>query len=260
VNGLPHDPWQYSYDGLNYPGVSSRSRDRGPAVKSWLDVKPDPMRDYTQIATDGLFFAFAGLDDGKAWSENNLVFDRADMRWHPWTTPEGGTIQGSLQIDSRGWLHNVQGSEYRLSADGGRTWNILGLPPGMTGDYKANAAAGVAAVWALRGKKDMVFKVDITTPQPKLIREYEVGLGDDPRSGGIGFYGISGGHRFDFSSIGVFPDGRVAVSFMDSKTKIPFPTLSNPATCAIKDIQSSPCEVVSPVLAIELDTTLPASG
>ena len=258
VNGLPHDPWQYSYDGLNYPGISHRARDRGPAVQSWLEVKPDPMRDYTQIATDGLFFSFAGLDDGKAWSEGNLLFDRADFRWHPWSTPDGQTIQGALQIDSRGWLHNVQGSEYRLSPDGGRTWNALTLPPGMTGDYKANAAAGVAAVWALRGKKDMVFKIDITTSQPKLIREYEVGLGDDPRSGGVGFYGISGGHRFDFSSIGVFPDGRVAVSFMDSKTKIPFPTLSNPATCAIKEIQPSPCEVVSPMLAIEQDTHLPA--
>ena len=259
INGLPHDPWQYSYDGLNYSGISYRSRDVGSTspIQSWLDVKPDPMRDYTQIEADGLFFGFAGLDDGKAWSEN-LMFTREDMKWHRWTTPEGGQIEGHLQIDSRGWLHNVAGNEYRVSTDGGRTWNELLLPPGRAGDFKANAAAGVAAVWALQGRKDMVFKIDITTPQPTLIRQYEVGLGDDPRSGGIGFYGISGGHRFDFSSIGVFPDGRVAVSFMDSKTIIPFPTLSNPATCAIKEIQSSPCEVVSPVLAIELGTALPA--
>jgi hypothetical protein len=265
VNGLPHDPWQYSYDGLNYPGVSSPSRDRGPAVKSWLEVQPDPMRDYTQILTDGLFNPFVPLEGGKAWSRN-LIFSGQDMKWHPWTTPEGETISGKLQIDSRGWLHNVVGGgsgfTYRTSTDGGRTWNELDVEGGNAGDFKANGAAGVAAVAAAKGSskgvQDLVFKIDISTPQPKLIRTYLVGDGDDNRSGGVGFYGVSGGHRFDFSNVGIFPDGRLAITFMDAKTKMPFPTLSNAATCAIKDIQSSPCEVVAPQMAIEMDTTIPA--
>lgn len=251
INGFPHDPWQYSYDGLNYLEISYRSRDSSTTtpVSSWLDVKPDPIRDYTQNETDSLFFSFAPLDDGKAWSEN-LMFSREDMKWHRWTTPEGETLLGSVQIDSRGWLHNVlnmgTGFEYRISTDGGRTWSSIEVPnAGRPGDFKANAAAGVAAVWALKGKKDMVHKIDITGAQPKLIRSYDVGLGDDSRTGTLGTYGVTGGHRFDFSSIGIFPDGRVAVCFMDSKTVMPFPTLGT--------------TVVAPFLAIELDTTLPAA-
>jgi hypothetical protein len=249
INGLPHDPWQYSYDGLNYPGISYRSRDASstPPISSWLDVKPDPMRDFTQVEADGLFFGFAPLDDGKAWSEN-LMFTREDMKWHRWTTPDGDTIEGPLQIDSRGWLHNVlrsgTGFEYRVSTDGGRSWSTVQVPEvGRPGDFKANAAAGVAAVWSLKGKKDVVTKLDITGAQPSVLGVYDVGLGDDSRTGGIGFYGLTGGHRFDFSSIVVLPDGRVAVSFMDSKTKMHFPTLGT--------------EVVAPGLAVELDTTVP---
>ena len=269
TNGFPHDPWQFSYDGLNYTEVSSPSRDRGPAISSWLDVEPHPMFDYTQpnnALDQGLIPKFTPLGDGKAWYQN-LMFTADDMRWHPWTTPNGDSISGALQVDSRGWLHNVirSGSnrfQYRISPDGGRTWNSIEVQGGNAGDFRANGAAGVAAVWAINGRQDLAYKIDISTPQPKLLRRYVVGLGDDVRSGGIGFYGLTGGHRFDFSSIGVFPDGRIAVVFMDSQTKMPFPTLGNAATCAIKDVPpdpvgESPCEVVGPQLAIELETTLP---
>ena len=268
TNGFPHDPWQFSYDGLNYTEISSPSRDRGPAISSWLDVKPDPMFDYIQpnnALDQGLIPKFAPLGDGRAWYQN-LLFTADDMKWHPWTLPGGGTIQGALQVDSRGWLHNVlrvgSGFRYRISPDGGRTWNSIDVAGGSAGDFRANGAAGVAAVWAINGRQDLAYKIDITTPQPKLLRRYVVGLGDDVRTGGIGFYGLTGGHRFDFSSLGVFPDGRIAVVFMDSKTKMPFPTLGNAATCAVKDVPpqpvgQSPCEVVAPQLAIEVDTTIP---
>lgn len=266
TNGFPHSAWQYSYDGLNYTGVSRPGSDRGPAVSSWLDVQPDPSRDYSQILTDGLFVEFAPLDSGKAW-HNNLIFDREDMLWHPWTTPEGETIDGKLQIDSRGWLHNLQGSIYRTSADGGRTWNELELPPGNTGDFKAHGAAGIAAVVAElstpKGVQDNVFKIDISTPQPRLLRHFLVGDGDDGRISGAGAYTLQGGHRFDFSNVAVFPDGRVAVSFMDKKTRIPVPTLGeNEVACLIEDQPDgpmglgSPCRVVAPMLAVEQDTTL----
>ena len=48
---------------------------------------------------------------------------------------------------------------------------------------------------------------------------------------------------------------------MDTQTTMPFPTLSNDATCAVKDVppdpvNQSPCTVVAPQLAIELDTTV----
>lgn len=268
TNGFPHDPWQYSYDGLNYTELSSPSDDRGPAISSWLDVEPDPMFDYIQpnVALDqGLIPKFAPLGDGNAWYEN-LLFTGEDMLWHPWTFPNGDGIAGALQVDSRGWLHNVirggGGFQYRISPDGGRTWNSIQIEGASPGDFRANGAAGVAAIWAIQGKQDLVYKVDVSTEQPKLMRRYVVGLGDDSRTGGLGFYGLTGGHRFDFSSVGVFPDGRIAVVFMDSKTTMPFPTLGNAASCAVKDVPpepvgTSPCEVVAPQLAIELDTTLP---
>jgi len=269
TNGFPHDPWQYSYDGLNYTEVSSPNDDRGPAISSWLDVEPDPMFDYIQpnnALDQGLIPKFAPLGDGRGWYQN-LMFTGDDMRWHPWTLPGGGTISGALQVDSRGWLHNVvrlAGTrfQYRISPDGGRTWNSIEVQGGNAGDFRANGAAGVAAVWAINGRQDLAYKIDISTPQPKLLRRYVVGLGDDVRSGGIGFYGLTGGHRFDFSSIGVFPDGRIAVVFMDSQTTMPFPTLGNAATCAVKDVPpapvgESPCVVVAPQLAVELETTIP---
>lgn len=249
INGFPHDPWQYSFDGLNYPGISRRGADASSTepIESWLDVKPDRMLDYIQPAASldqGLIPPFAPLGDGKAWArsgDTNLMFTSEDMSWHRFSTPDG-PIAGNLQVDSRGWLHNVVprsgGFDYRLSANGGRTWNELRINGASPGDFKANAEAGVAAVWAIVDRKDLVYKFNIKGREPKLIRRYEVGLGDDPRSGGIGFYGLSGGHRFDFSSIAVFPDGRVAVSFMDSKTTMKFPTLGT--------------DVVAPAVAVEM--------
>ena len=273
TNGFPHTHWQYSYDGLNYTGISSRSDDASDTtpISSWLDVKPDPMFDYIQPNEDlqqGLIPKFAPLGEGNAWSDN-YMFTASDMKWHDWSTPEGDEITGSLQVDSRGWLHNVQSASggflYRTSTDGGRSWNELEVSGASAADLRANGAAGVAAVSgrknvAGRGVQDYVYKIDISTPQPKLLREYLVGEGNDSRSGGIGFYGATGGHRFDFSSVGIFPDGRLAVTFMDAKTKVPFPSLANPATCAVEDQPDgpagagSPCRVVGPMLAIEQDT------
>jgi len=238
------------------------------SLTSTLDVKPNPMFDYIQPNNDlaqGLIPKFTPLGEGRAWYQN-LMFTADDIKWHPWTLPGGQTITGGVQVDSRGWLHNVVPAgntkfTYRISTDGGRTWNSLTLSGGAAGDFRANAAAGVAAVYAITAQQDLVYKFDISTSKPKLIRRYAVGLGDDSRSGGVGFYGATGGHRFDFSSIGVFPDGRVAVSFMDSQTLMPFPTLSNAATCAVKDlppdpVNQSPCTVVAPQVAIELDSTV----
>lgn len=273
TNGFPHAFWQYSYDGLNYIGVSHHSQDGGPAVQSWLDVQPDPMRDYTQVLTDGLFNTFAPLNSGQAWSGGE-IFDRTDMKWHEWTMPNGEEISGKLQIDSRGWLHNLSGGDYRVSTDGGRTWNVLEGLEGSLGDFKANGAAGVAAVVGEKrvsqGVQDLVYKIDISTPQPKLMRTYLVGEGNDGRISGAGAYAMQGGHRFDFSNLAIFPDGRLAISFMDKKTRIPVPTLGEDgfagrATCLIEDQPDgpaevgSPCRVVSPMLAIERDTTIPGA-
>jgi hypothetical protein len=151
-------------------------------------------------------------------------------------------------VDSLGRLHTVSASsggfDYKISTDGGKTWNSVHADAGSPGDFQANASVGIAAVWALKNKQDLLYKFDITGDVPKLISKSVLGKGDDTRTGGIGFYGATGGHRYDFSSVVIFPDGRVGLSFMDTTTTMAFPTLTLP--------------VIAPGLAIELETHLPA--
>jgi hypothetical protein len=243
IKGFPHEVWHYSYDGLHYPFTTSRSVDGATttAVSRWLDVDPDPSFDYIQ-PLPVLGGMVTPLGDGMGVS-GSMLFDGGDMRWHRFSLPEGPALSGITQVDSLGRVHNVvrQGSDaaYRMSTDGGRTWTedlvLAGINPG---DMKANAAAGVAAVSGVRGTQDVLYKIDISGDAPRLLRQFEIGQGDDCRCSGVGFYGVQGGHRFDFHSVVILPDGRLAVSFMDSTTISSFPTIGLP--------------VVAPALAIEL--------
>lgn len=247
INGFPHDAWHYSTDGLNYPYTTSLAVDRATtdAIETWLDTEPDPSFDWIQ---PNQYFPFGALGDGKAVM-GSLMFSGEDMRWHRLSLPpeaEEPLPSRGIQTDSLGRLHTINSvgtdAEYRMSADGGRSWTTLELPDIRPGDFRANAAAGVAAVSGVSGTQDVLFKIDISGDEPQLLRRYLVGKGDDCRCSGIGFYGVQGGHRFDFHSVAIFPDGRLAVSFIDSTTLTNFPTLG--------------LEVVAPALAVELDTTL----
>jgi hypothetical protein len=247
INGFPHDEWHYSLDGLNYPFTTSLSADEATTadIQGWIDTKPDASFDWIQ---PNQYFPFGVLGGGKALM-GSLMFTGEDMHWHKFSLPAGApALPNGFQVDSRGWLHSAarvgSGFVYRISSDGGRSWKSVSIPDAQPGDLRANAAAGVAAVWGIKGTQDLLYKIDISTDQPRLLRRYVVGKGDDCRCQGIGFYGVQGGHRYDFPSVAIFPDGRLAVSFMDSTTKMKFPTVGT--------------EVVSPGLAIELDTTLPA--
>lgn len=244
INGFPHDPWYYSTDGLNYVNVSSIATDEGDTepVDALLDVKADPSFDWIQ---PNMYFPFAALGEGRAIMGSSHYFSPTDMKWHIYTGPSD--LPGDIQTDSRGRIHSVSSSgggfDYRISTDGGLTWKSVHAPDGSPGDFRANAATGIGAVWALKGKQDLVYTFDVTGDEPKLLRRYVVGKGDDSRTGSLATYGLTGGHRFDFSSITVFPGGRIAVSFMDTLTRMPFPTLAQ--------------EVIAPGMAIELETTLP---
>jgi hypothetical protein len=61
----------------------------------------------------------------------------------------------------------------------------------------------------------MLFKLDITKPKPRLIGFYQVGLGDVNGSSGVG-----ADVRFDFETVTILPDGRVAMSFYDTTTVV----------------------------------------
>jgi uncharacterized repeat protein (TIGR01451 family) len=104
-----------------------------------------------------------------------------------------------------------------------------------------NKAAGVSALALRLSNQDWVYKFDITGDGAKLIRRYRVGLGDNPAGSSIGALTSP---RMDFQTVAIFPDGRVACSFLDSTT------LSHPpGTGALGRI--------TPAVAVELDTTLP---
>ncbi|MFN2543077.1 MAG: hypothetical protein ABR600_00700, partial [Actinomycetota bacterium] len=99
IDGLPHDPWYYSTDGLNYINVSSQSTDTGQTtpVSQWLDAKADPSNDYTQANIDGLFPAFTPLGNGKAISDGTF-FSPTDLKWHDFSLPDGTTQPGRIQV------------------------------------------------------------------------------------------------------------------------------------------------------------------
>jgi hypothetical protein len=92
-------------------------------------------------------------------------------------------------------------------------------------DFRANKAAGVAAVviHALNADtgndQDWVWKFSISGSAPVLQRRYNVGLGDAGSAAGVG-----NSVRMDFETIGIFADGRVAISCLDSTTQYPSPT------------------------------------
>jgi hypothetical protein len=252
IKGFPHELWHYSYDGLHYPFTISKAVDGATTaqITEWLEVEADESFDYIQ-PLPVLGGSVTALGGGKGVF-GSLMFSGEDMRWHRFSLPEGAMVGGITQTDSLGRIHNVARSGtdavYRMSADGGRTWTELDLPNINPGDLKAHAAAGVAAVSGVTGTQDVLYKLDITGDEPKVLRHYVIGDGQDCRCQGIGFYGLQGGHRFDFHSVAILPDGRVAVSFMDSTTEMAFPTLAQPVIAPALAVEqpSPPAEDLSP--------------
>ncbi|MFN2536830.1 MAG: hypothetical protein ABR549_01590, partial [Mycobacteriales bacterium] len=178
-------------------------------------------------------------------SEDDLGADAAllnptTLKWERVRLPFRPT--GTVRQDSRGWLTMVtrKGNELtlELSPNGGRSWQqtSLVLPPAVTkiegrGDFidvKVNGKLGQAVVStrvdnkAGRGQ-DLVWRVDVSKPTPKVMKVYAVGLGNAPTA--IGLVAGAAADRFDFPSVALLPDGRIAASFQDATTprNIPVP-------------------------------------
>jgi hypothetical protein len=237
-------------------------------VTEWIPTKPDPALDWAgQVQVWSQDRALGGgwaLDypgGGTDFSPTDLaggaglyLFSPVDFMLHPLTLPGGATLDQNLQVDSRGRLHEViirpngTGLDYRISTNGGRTWNTLGIdfPPynrintntgGQVLDFRVNAALGIAAIntrtnvgstnsppQAGSPEQDWVYKVDVSTDTPHLLRRYTVGLGNNTDDTQYHPTYETAGHRYDFASIAILTDGRIATSFMDEKTVMPFPT------------------------------------
>jgi hypothetical protein len=232
--GFPtKEVWYLSTDGLAYTQMTSKHAEQllnGRMVQAPLDTTASADNDWVQANTSGGMATLGGggllaaPDSGSEWA----LFDGRTDSWSSYRLPDGQEPDGLFQVGSAGRIHNVvpasggDSFDYRVSADGGQTWKTtsVALPKGHTIeelDFRANRAAGVAAV-AMRtqhgtGDQDLVYKLDLREDRSTLERLYDVGLGDADATGGVG-----NDVRFDFESVTIFPDGRVAVSFLDSTT------------------------------------------
>lgn len=249
--------WFYSTDGLHYTQVTSKDVSRflsGEETQGPLPTVPNSDNDWIQPNTNsgmtqlGAGDMLASRDFFRGWS----LLEGETFTWSSYSFADGSEPDGLFQVDSSGRVHNVIPSrdrrsfEYRTSEDGGGTWKTMAvdLPADHTIneiDFRANLSAGVSAV-AMRARdavggndQDLVYKFDISKTAPRLVRLYEVGLGDMGAVAGVG-----NSVRFDFESVTIFPDGRVAVSFLDSTTFMRHPVHGR--------------EGRTPAMAIELDT------
>jgi len=200
-------------------------------------------------------------------SQFNL-FDPTDLSLHPLTLPNGKSLPVDLQVDSRGWLHTVTmratGFDYGTSTDGGKTWQTLAVDfpgndrlnsntGGQVGDLRVNGALGIAAVLtrtddgaSAPGKagdpeQDWMYKIDVSTSTPRLLRRYAVGLGNSTSDTQYHPTYETQGHRYDFASVAIMPSGRLVGTMMDESTVSGFPTTG--------------IKIVAPALAFEGDSS-----
>jgi hypothetical protein len=238
LDGYPHTGvLLYSTDGLTYTQASSPYVDDNleEPVQSWVPTKKVPELDLMQPNTNSPIIPLGGgraLAPPDAFGSDWSILNPETLRWSPFSLPQGQQLRGRYLVDGRGRLHNLFASgskfDYGISTDGGRTWKstAVDLPEGVstTGglqiDFRANAKAGIAAVSmhtrnaAKNTDQDILYKIDITTDTPRVLRLYEIGLGDVDASSG----GPPADIRFDFNTVAILPDGRIAVSFLDSTT------------------------------------------
>lgn len=261
VDGYPHTgTLLYSTDGLTYTQASSPYIDSNleDPVESWIPTKKDPELDLMQPNTNSPIIPLGGgraLAPPDAFGSDWSILNPETLRWAPFTLPGGEQLRGRYLVDGRGRLHNfvpgASGFEYRISTNGGKTWKstAVTLPEGVAAsvgglqlDFRANAKVGVAAVsfhardGAQNADIDLLYKLDISTDSPRLSRLYEIGLGDVDASSS----GPPADIRFDFNTVAILPDGRIAVSFLDSST--------DEATHLAKGVVNR----LGPALAIEL--------
>ena len=229
------EAWFYSTDGINYNRASSKFLDQTLSTSqgglSALTVGKRADSDWIQPNTNGGLYPLGGRS---ALAEPDVPFSGGDwsaldpktIKWEAYTPKK--RPQGRFQVDSAGTLHNVVPKNgkflYRVSDDGARSWKTVTVKLPRKHvieeiDFRANKKVGIAAV-AIHGHdnksgndRDMLFKLDITSFVPKLSRFYEVGKGDVNGSSGVG-----ANIRFDFETVTILPDGRVAMSFYDTTT------------------------------------------
>jgi hypothetical protein len=241
--GITKDIDTFSRDGLDYgdPSYFAHDESQSTTAKVRIKVATNPDADWWQPhpgtgtlpLTAGGVLRFFNTDD--VTGETPCTIARLDPATSTWQCVKvAGTFQpGVIRQDSRGYLTDVypvaDGSALALatSRDGGLHWRTTTLrPPGQTRhletssmyDVVANGRLGQAVVSARFDDagslgQDVVFRVSTKNPQPVRLQTYMVGKGDlNTANNVLG----SLGDRFDYESVTLLPDGRIAVSFDDS--------------------------------------------
>jgi hypothetical protein len=228
-----------SSDGLSYTTVSVPHDDiTGDPVHMSIPVVKNPAADdwqpnpgtYTVPLNGGGVLLLENSEDSLGCPAARL--NASTLKWQCVTLP--WKPKGVVRQDSRGWLTQAvrtssEEIELQTSADGGKTWKVITLTTPVEGkfeggadffDLKVNGKLGQAVVATRVDDRkgnghDVVWRVDVSKKTPKLLMSYEVGKGDINTT--IGVAGATA-DRFDFPSVALFPDGRIAVSFDDSST------------------------------------------
>ena len=200
---------------------------RNPDADSW---QPNPGTYTVPLNAGGVLLLNNPDDDlgaDAAWlNPTTLTWEAVRLAFRP---------TGVVRQDSRGWLTMVtrKGNqlELKLSRDGGVSWRAttLVLPStvskiessGSFFDVKVNGRLGQAVVSTRADNRygqgqDVVWRVDLRTAQPVVSKVYAVGLGNAPTA--VGLVAGLAADRFDFPSVTLLPDGRIAMSFQDATT------------------------------------------
>ena len=230
----------FSTDGIDYSNAHSVSNDEsseGSAGRITVPVVSNPAADWWQpnfLAADwGVLPLNAGgllrFDGGSSCPVARI--NPADGNWQCGTSP--AQFRGVVRQDSRGYLTEVYplGSQqlaFATSRDGGLTWSTITLQaPAGTGatletpnlfTVIANGKlkqAVVSSRWddAAGNGHDIVFRIDESKSTPSLTKIYALGKGDLNTGNDVSSVTAP---RFDYESIALLPNGKIAVTFDDS--------------------------------------------
>ena len=242
--GITKDVDTFSTDGQDYsdPSFFYFDETKSAAAPTFrIPVKRNPAADWWQPhpgtetipLSGGGVLRLGNAEDVTGSSACDVArLDPATTTWQ--CVKLVGKLQGVVRQDSRGWLTEVYPSAdltsltLAVSRDGGVHWSSTRLipPAGVAKSLEtsslfnviANGKLGEAVVssrWddAAHHGHDMVFRVDISKAAPRLLRTYLVGRGDIETGNDVTSVTMP---RFDYESVALFPDGKIAVTFVDS--------------------------------------------
>jgi hypothetical protein len=231
----------FSIDGLNYSDASDWGNDesKNPTGKATIPVVPNAAADWWQphpwANTIPLNAGGVLRTDGNG-SCPVARLQPSDGTWQ--CVRLNTALRGVVRQDSRGYLTEVYASagglQLQTSRNGGRTWSspITLAPPAGAGtsveagdlfNMAVNGRLKQAAISArfddAKGNgHDMVFRVDESRAQPRLLRTYLLGKGDANTANGLV---VPPSPRFDYETVGFFSDGKIVAELDDSTTKNP---------------------------------------